>query len=214
MDVLEKLKGGDLRSIGRADEVVSDILENDGLFERVFEGMQSEDAIVRMRACDAIEKVSRIKPYLLDKHKDKLINEVAAIEQQEVRWHLAQIFSRLDLEESEVKKIVELLKDWINMSKSNIVKVNSIQCLFDLTLHHTHLKPLLIEILNKSMEKGSPSVKSRVKKLYLSLADTNPNMLPAIPRNAPSNITVMERPKTSSSMGGSGIKGRGPDKPA
>ena len=47
--ILQKLKGGDLRSIGRADEVVQDILENPALFGEVFEGMFNDDPRVRMR---------------------------------------------------------------------------------------------------------------------------------------------------------------------
>ena len=48
-EVLQKLKGGDLRSIGRAEEVIEDILKNPSLFAEVFEGMLHDDPRVRMR---------------------------------------------------------------------------------------------------------------------------------------------------------------------
>ena len=38
-NILKKLEGGDLRSIGRVNEVVHDILRNPLLFAEVFEGM-------------------------------------------------------------------------------------------------------------------------------------------------------------------------------
>jgi hypothetical protein len=38
-DILHKLKCGDLRSIGKADEVVQDILNKPSLFKKVFKGM-------------------------------------------------------------------------------------------------------------------------------------------------------------------------------
>lgn len=47
--ILQKLKGGDLRSIGRVEEVVQDILNNPVLFTEVFEGMLNDDPLVRMR---------------------------------------------------------------------------------------------------------------------------------------------------------------------
>ncbi len=47
--ILQKLKGGDLRSIGRAEEVVQDILNNPVLFAEVFEGMLDNELLVRMR---------------------------------------------------------------------------------------------------------------------------------------------------------------------
>jgi len=56
--ILQKLKGGDLRSIGRAEEVVQDILNNPVLFAEVFEGMLDDDPLVRMRsACKSSSKM-------------------------------------------------------------------------------------------------------------------------------------------------------------
>lgn len=91
--VLQKLKDGDLRSIGKADEAVQDILNDPQLFEEVFEGMLNDDPRVRMRSADALEKVSSKHPEYLQPFKNLLINEIAKIKQQEVRWHVAQMFS-------------------------------------------------------------------------------------------------------------------------
>ena len=43
--IYDKLKGGDLRSIGKAEEVVTDILNDKNLFIEVFNGMLSDDAL-------------------------------------------------------------------------------------------------------------------------------------------------------------------------
>ena len=56
MSLRDKLKGGDLRSIGRSDEVVEVILETPQRFGEVIEGIFSDDSIVRMRSVDAAEK--------------------------------------------------------------------------------------------------------------------------------------------------------------
>ena len=58
MDILEKLKGGDRRSIGRANEVVADVLRDPTLFDALFNGMLNDDPIVRMRSADAVEKIT------------------------------------------------------------------------------------------------------------------------------------------------------------
>jgi len=68
MSVLDKLRGGDLRSIGRSNEVAGDIEKNVSLFETVFRGLYDSDPIVRMRSADVIEKVTQIKPELLSNH--------------------------------------------------------------------------------------------------------------------------------------------------
>ncbi|AIF52938.1 hypothetical protein [Pelosinus sp. UFO1] len=51
-EILEKLKGGDLRSIGNGGEVVSDLLNDESLVVEAFDGMLSDDALIRMRASD------------------------------------------------------------------------------------------------------------------------------------------------------------------
>ena len=63
--ILKKLKGGDLRSIGRSTEVVNDILGDPSLFGIVFDGMVNNDPIIRMRCADALEKVSSKHPEYL-----------------------------------------------------------------------------------------------------------------------------------------------------
>ncbi len=53
-DLLGKLQGGDRRSIGRADEVVADVLNDPALFDDLFQGMLHDDPVVRMRSADAV----------------------------------------------------------------------------------------------------------------------------------------------------------------
>jgi len=120
---LQKLKGGDLRSIGRVEEVVQDILNNPALFREVFDGMLSEDPRVRMRSADALEKVSSRHPKYLQPFKSRLICEISQIEQQEVRWHVAQMFSYLEVSMQERVKIVRILLFYLDADRSRIVKV-------------------------------------------------------------------------------------------
>ncbi len=101
MKELEKLVGGDRRSIGRVDEVVADVMNNPSLFGIVFDGMLSDDPLLRMRCADAAEKITEKQPGFLQPYKEKLIKEVAKIEQPEVRWHVAQMIPRLEVDQEE-----------------------------------------------------------------------------------------------------------------
>ncbi len=67
------LKGGDLRSIGKADEVVKAV-NHQSDFDRLFNGLFHTDRKVRMRTADAIEKITLIKPGFLSKHKKELLD--------------------------------------------------------------------------------------------------------------------------------------------
>jgi hypothetical protein len=96
-NIVDQLRGGSRRSLGRANAVARQILRDPRLFPLVFEAMLHDDPVVRMRAADATEKVTVTKPELLQKYKSKLLGKVAAQDQQEVRWHVALMLPRLRL---------------------------------------------------------------------------------------------------------------------
>ncbi len=168
-EVLKKLEGGDLRSIGRSEEVVQDILENPAFFKEVFEGILHEDLRVRMRSADALEKVSRDHPEYLQPFKSRLIGQISKIEQQEVRWHTAQMFSYLDMNEVERDKVIEILFSYIDTDKSRIVKVSSMQTLADLAEKNEVIKPEILKRLKEITNRGSPAMVSRGRKLIKKL---------------------------------------------
>src|SRR5215472_10461360 len=78
--ILALLQGGDRRSIGRADEVAALVSRNSKLFPRLFAGFWSDDPLVRMRAADAAEKVTRAAPKLLQRYKEELLGLLAESE--------------------------------------------------------------------------------------------------------------------------------------
>ena len=145
--------------------MVEDILKNPKLFAKVFEGMLHDDPRVRMRSADALEKVSSRYSEYLQPFKDRLINEVSKIEQQEVRWHVAQMFSYLKLNKRERDIVVKILISYIDSSKSNIIKVFSMQTLADLAEKDDKIKPVILKKLKEINKTGSPAVVNRGKKL-------------------------------------------------
>lgn len=163
--ILQKLRGGDLRSIGKADEVVQDILKNPSFFKDVFEGMLNDDPIIRMRSADVIEKVSKRQPEDLQPFKSRLINEVSKIEQKEVRWHVAQMFSYLKIDKKERDKIMKILLSYVDKDESKIVKTFSMQTLADFAERDESIRSHIIKIIEEIMKTGSPAVISRGKKL-------------------------------------------------
>ncbi|MGW8257845.1 MAG: hypothetical protein ACWGMZ_10205 [Thermoguttaceae bacterium] len=169
MNLLSKLKGGDLRSIGKSDEVAEQIGENQKLFDEVFAGIFNVDPIIRMRAADAIEKASKKRPQLLKKHKKKILNSLVALKQQEVRWHIALMLSYLKLTKNESEKVFVVLSGWINTEKSKIVKVNSLQALADISTMNGNLRMKTIALIKKQMATGTASLMSRGKKLLKQL---------------------------------------------
>jgi hypothetical protein len=166
--VLKKLEGGDRRSIGRVGEVVAEVLNDPSLFEVVFNAMLSDDPIIRMRSADAVEKITAKHPEYLQPHKEKLIQQVAKINQQEVRWHVAQMFPRLEMDEEEQAIAVEILLNYLN-DKSRIVKTFSMQALADFAERDASLRFEVIKLLEELTTTGSPAMRSRGRKLLEKL---------------------------------------------
>jgi len=167
-EILRKLRGGDLRSIGRSDEVVRDILKTPKLFSIVFDGIFSHDPRIRMRAADAVEKVSKQRPEYLQPLKGKLINHASKIEQQEVRWHVAQMLSYLRLEAAETEAVVRVLLGYLK-DKSKIVQTFSMQTLADIAERDQRYRPRVISVLKDLTGSGSAAVKARGRTLLKKL---------------------------------------------
>ena len=158
------LKGGDHRSIGRADEVVELVLASPDRFREIFEGILMDDSLIRMRCADVAEKVSKNCPDLLKPYKYRLLEEVSKINQQEVQWHLAQMMSYLDYTKKEEAKVVNILRGMLS-SKSMIVVVSSLDTLTELAIRNPKLRDSVLENIGQAMKTGSPAVRSRGKRL-------------------------------------------------
>lgn len=171
-DLLKKLAGGDRRSIGRANDVVAEVLNDPSIFQVVFNGMLAKDPVIRMRAADAVEKITADHPELLQPYKQKLIREVARVEQQEVRWHVAQLISRLELNDRELRTVVEILLGYLS-DKSSIVRTSVMQALADLAERTQELRPQVVKLLEELSKSGSPAMKSRGRRLLKTLNKPN-----------------------------------------
>ena len=167
-DILDKLKGGDLRSIGRANEVVDDVLNAPDLFDTVFDGMLHSDPIIRMRPADAVEKITEKHPEYLESRKKILIQQVAASKQQEVRWHVAQMIPRLTLSEEEKGRVTEILLGYLD-DKSKIVQTSAMQALADMATGDENLLPKVIDVVEELTKTGSAAVRNRGRQLLAKL---------------------------------------------
>jgi len=114
------------------------------------------------------KKITHRHPEWLRPYKRLFINKIAKIDQQEVRWHTAQILTRLNLTTIERKQVFMLLLDYLD-DKSRIVKTFSMQALAEIALQDKAYLGEVRDILSRLTKTGSPAMKSRGKKLLLKL---------------------------------------------
>ncbi len=166
--LLSKLTSGNRRSIEKANEVVWEVIENPALFDGVFNGMLSDNPLVRMRCADAVEKITSTHPEYLQPYKEKVIHQVATIKQQEVRWHVAQMLPRINLNQKERAIVFSILVEYL-WDRSKIVKIFSMQALADLARTDKPSRKKVIPLLEELVKSGGLAMKSRGNKLLKEL---------------------------------------------
>jgi hypothetical protein len=167
-NILALLQGGDRRTIGRADQAAAIVSKDSRLFPELIAGLWSEDPLVRMRAADAAEKVTRANLELLWPYKRELLGLMAEAEEQELRWHLAVMVPRLVLNARERQQAATSLHSYLE-DRSSIVKTFALQGLADLAQDDPGLRPRVIELLRESTRSGTPAMKARSRKLLSHL---------------------------------------------
>jgi hypothetical protein len=163
-----KLKGGDLRSIGNANAILPEIT-NQQKFDELFSGLFNADRLVVMRSADAIEKITISHPEYLKSHKKELLELLYTATHIELKWHLAQLMPRLmqqiNISEDKMGKVWDKLSQQAldKTERSRIVRVLSLQALFDIQKQYPELKKDFIDTMEKMDRENIPSIKARIR---------------------------------------------------
>lgn len=163
-DLLAQLSGGDRRSTGRTGHVVSVIAKNRRLFPKLIAGLWSDDPIVRMRAADAVEKITRTHPKLLAPYKDALLGLLVEAQQPELRWHLAILVPRSALSKSQRLHAFAILQTYLQ-DRSSIVKTCALQGMWYLSQQDAALRSVVAETLQLAARSGTPAMQARSRNL-------------------------------------------------
>jgi Mg2+/Co2+ transporter CorC len=144
------------------------VAKNPRLFPKLISGLWSADPLVRMRAADAAEKVTRKKPALLIPYKKELLGLMTEATEQELRWHLAVMVPRLPLNAEEKQLATSLFNGYLE-ERSSIVKTFALQGLADLAQGDPSMRTTVVEVLRQATRNGTPAMKARSRKLLFQL---------------------------------------------
>jgi hypothetical protein len=156
------LSGGDRRTIGRADEAAKRALSDAAFRAQLVLALDSADLLVRMRAADALEKVTRSQPELLRPYRQGLLGLTMTASQQELRWHLAQMLPRLGLDPSQRKAAVEAFESYLS-DKSAIVRAWSLNAIAEIAAQDRRFAALADRLLAEALRSPSAAVRTRAK---------------------------------------------------
>ena len=158
------LGGGDRRSIGSSNELAALVLEQPKRLPELIACLWSDDPIVRMRAGDAAEKASAQEPALLKPFKAELLGLLVETEEQELRWHLAQMIPRLSLTAGERQRAATIFRSFLK-DRGSLVKTAGLQALADLARLDAGLRSEVLERIEEALRNGTPAMKARGRNL-------------------------------------------------
>lgn len=168
-NIRQLLTGGSPRSLGRGEQVVKLVLANPKRVRELFECILCDDVIVRMRASDALEKVCRQKPLLLQPLTERLFTEVASIKQPSVQWHLSQILGEIPLNNADTARAIRLLKRTLSESTDWIVINLTLESLARFASEDQDLRSELKQLLPRYLNSPYKSVAARARRLARQL---------------------------------------------
>ena len=164
MSIRELLAGGTRQSLGRSCEAVRLVEERPEEFAALIVCLWDEDLVVRMRAADAAEKVTRNHPGLLQPYKREVLGLAREAIQPELRWHLALMLPRLKMSAGERRRACDALRLYLD-DRGAIVRTHAMQGLADLARDDAGLRAEVAEIIRELTRSGTAAMKARGRKL-------------------------------------------------
>ena len=164
-DLNDLLAGNDLRSLGESSKIIAMINDQES-FDTLCEYLDTGNRTTVMKAIDVIEKITAQKNDFLQKHKSKIIDLSKNAKHIELKWHLAQLLERIKYTDEETTTVWNIVKEWtLNKNESKIVRVNSLQTLYDITQITGDFDTEFLEITKEISNEHIPSINARIKKL-------------------------------------------------
>lgn len=159
------LNSGDLRSIDGVDMVVK-MINSQAEFDALFSCLKNKNRLIVMRTADAIEKITRSTPKYLQKHKVDILHYCSLVQTKELKWHLAQLVTRVMMDNVEFRYVCEILERWAkDKDESKICRVNALQSLFELHAMHKKNPSSLVQLMTAIEDEDIPSLNARIRQI-------------------------------------------------
>lgn len=162
--------GGHSNSLGRADEVLRIVLDDRTRLNELFDCIFADDAWVRMRAIDTFEKIIRDNPELAKPYLNRIFTELTPSTQPSIQWHLAQIFSQVELTDTQRDTATSWLKNTIATTDVDwIVSVNTMKALLQFHKNGQVTTSELTRLFKIQESHSSKSVRKKAASFVASL---------------------------------------------
>ena len=167
--IRQKLSGGTRTSVGSADQVIQTLLKSPSGLTEIYDLFLDQDPVVAMRASYVAMRVAEQSPESVTPFAKDLIKNLSRYTQQEVRWHIPQLFSHIELSTSQRRKVYEVFMNWAETDKSKIVGYYCLQTAANFAEIDKTLLQDFVPRLRKANKSGAKSIQNRCKKIAKQL---------------------------------------------
>ena len=159
------LLGKDLRKLRNSNKV-TELVTDQPSFDELFKLIFHHERPLVMRVADAVEKITAKHPEYLVTHKAQLLSVLDSADHKELKWHIAQLLPRVELDEPELKDVWHTLTYWaLNRNESKIVRVNALQGLFDISRKFPDFQKDFNQTIARVSREPIPSIQARIRRL-------------------------------------------------
>jgi hypothetical protein len=123
-----------------------------------------------------VEKITVRDPEYLKPHRAQLLNVLMSAAHKELKWHIAQLIPRMDLSKKELHDVWHVMAYWAgNKNESRLVRVNSLQGLYDLSLNRPELKENFMATMKLMEREAIPSIQARIRNIKKMMVEKSRN---------------------------------------
>ena len=130
----------------------------------LWDEVEDPDPLVRARAVDALEKVSRTDAGVLEGHESQVLEQLSSSELAAVRWHVGQLVPRLALTDEQVRLAAVVLGRLLD-DRSRIAQATALEGLVSLADSRPELADQAAAALTRGLVSPYPSVRARARRL-------------------------------------------------
>ena len=168
VDFHAQMSGGNKRKLNN-EPVIEAVLHDPATVGELFECVIDEDEYVRMRASDALEKVCRSDPSIVQPLKTRILHEMSVIDQPSVQWHYAQIVDQLELNPEETAEVIGKLQSNFEMYDDWITRNITMEVLGNFAVHDDALSAYFMPKLAELTKDKKISISTRAQKVLKKL---------------------------------------------
>jgi len=159
---------------GQSCQVAELVLAKPRKMGQLIECLWDEDPGTANRAADALERATYHRPGLAQAWKDELIGLLAEAQQNKLRWNLALLIPRLDLNVAEARRSAAVLRTYLDdqdstVKSGSIVKTAAMHGLAALTRHDPSMLAETLDMLRILSRSGTPAMRARGRILLKQL---------------------------------------------